>query len=345
MQSGDSWVVVGLDNGGTANNATVLDASGKFLVDELVETPSRVTEGPDVAVEALVEAIEDILRRDGPRPGPGPRGRAGHAGPGQRRRRHLVARARPTSPTRAGGASTSAARSRRGSACRWSTTTTATRPRSTPTTRYFGRRRSDRSSVSAIVGTGLGGGVIETGQVVKGAAGMAGELGHVHIPMDGLLGPDQPMPRCNCGFVGDVESVASLTGIERNLLPYWLTRFPGPRARRRRVAGEGGQAGARVRRAAATRWRSGSSSSRRWRSGRLFTIAANFTDPRRLLRRRRRGRGGTGVPRLVPGARCASTRRCARSRPRPPRFALVPDLDMAGARGAAIAALEKIHAR
>ena len=29
-----------------------------------------------------------------------------------------------------------------------------------------------------------------------------------------------------CG-VGDVESVASLTAITRNLLPYWLTRFPG----------------------------------------------------------------------------------------------------------------------
>ena len=35
-------VVVGLDNGGTTNNATVLDADGRFLVDHLVETPSRV---------------------------------------------------------------------------------------------------------------------------------------------------------------------------------------------------------------------------------------------------------------------------------------------------------------
>src|SRR5205085_2356455 len=31
-----SWVVVGLDNGGTCNNATVLDATGQFLVDHLV---------------------------------------------------------------------------------------------------------------------------------------------------------------------------------------------------------------------------------------------------------------------------------------------------------------------
>jgi hypothetical protein len=43
--------------------------------------------------------------------------------------------------------------------------------------------------------------------------------------MQGLLAEGQPLPTCNCGFVGDAESVASLTGIEKNLLPYWLTRF------------------------------------------------------------------------------------------------------------------------
>ena len=57
----DGWVVVGLDNGGTANNATVLDSSGRFLVDRLVEVPSRVKEGPEVAVDALVEAMEHVL--------------------------------------------------------------------------------------------------------------------------------------------------------------------------------------------------------------------------------------------------------------------------------------------
>jgi N-acetylglucosamine kinase-like BadF-type ATPase len=59
-------VVVGLDNGGTTNNATVLDAAtGKFLVDGLVETPSRVREGPAVAVGALAESFEHILQLTG----------------------------------------------------------------------------------------------------------------------------------------------------------------------------------------------------------------------------------------------------------------------------------------
>src|SRR5205809_541618 len=42
---------------------------------------------------------------------------------------------------------------------------------------HFGPDAARRSSVSLIVGTGLGGGVIEGGQVVRGAAGMAGEFG------------------------------------------------------------------------------------------------------------------------------------------------------------------------
>src|SRR3954470_7373736 len=39
-----AWVVVGIDNGGTANNATVLTPAGDFLVANLVEVPSRVNE-------------------------------------------------------------------------------------------------------------------------------------------------------------------------------------------------------------------------------------------------------------------------------------------------------------
>src|SRR3954447_7890460 len=61
MGAAEQWVVAGLDNGGTSNNATVLDASGRFLVDRLVEVPSCVREGPGPAVEALVMALDRVL--------------------------------------------------------------------------------------------------------------------------------------------------------------------------------------------------------------------------------------------------------------------------------------------
>jgi len=193
-----------------------------------------------------------------------------------------------------------------------------------------------RSSVSVIVGTGLGGGVIEAGQVVRGAAGMAGELGHIWIPMDGLLNPGQPVPVCNCGLSGDAESVASLTGIEKNLLPYWLTQFPGH---------ELGSAGSVAMAAKLVRGLAEAGDPLALRIfgqqavavGRLLTIAANFTDPDVYFL-------GGGVVEAAPHFRdwfLEEVREHTVLRDEQAQAAsivLVPDLDMAGARGSAIAA-------
>src|SRR4029077_14725887 len=55
------WVVIGLDNGGTTNNGTILDSSGRFLLDRMAEVPSEVREGPDKALRALVLSVEQVL--------------------------------------------------------------------------------------------------------------------------------------------------------------------------------------------------------------------------------------------------------------------------------------------
>ena len=63
-------MVAGLDTGGTTINATVLDAAGEFLIQEMAETPSCVREGPDKAVEALagalLVALSGLASRSGP---------------------------------------------------------------------------------------------------------------------------------------------------------------------------------------------------------------------------------------------------------------------------------------
>ena len=51
-------MVVGLDVGGTKTNATLLDSKGVFINNRMVETPSRVLEGPEAAIEAIAKAIE-----------------------------------------------------------------------------------------------------------------------------------------------------------------------------------------------------------------------------------------------------------------------------------------------
>jgi glucokinase len=60
LASGD-WVTIGIDNGGTANNGTVLGCDGNFLVTEMAELPSLVREGPDKAITALVDSFDKVL--------------------------------------------------------------------------------------------------------------------------------------------------------------------------------------------------------------------------------------------------------------------------------------------
>ncbi len=86
---------------------------------------------------------------------------------------------------------------------------------------------SSHTSITTVIGTGLGGGVIIEGNVLKGSVGFGGELGHVLIPYQSIAGIEGIKPACNCGRTGDLESVCSLTAIGRTLLPYFLPRYPG----------------------------------------------------------------------------------------------------------------------
>jgi glucokinase len=336
----ERWVVVGLDNGGTMNNATVLDPSGEFLVDRMVETPSRVKEGPEVAVEALAHSLENILELTGLQRG-GVRA-VGLDTPGPASADGVISSRGATNfsqPAWWGFDFRGALADRLGLPVVYNNDGNAAALYAHHV--HFGRDAPYRSSVSAIVGTGLGGGLIESGRIVRGAAGMAGELGHVHIPMEGLLEPGQPVPECNCGFSGDAESVASLTGIEKNLLPYWLTRFEGHELGQvaslnkaaklvRSYGEEGDPLALKVFEQQAIAL------------GRLFTIAANFTDPHAYFI-------GGGVVEAAPEFRewfLATVRANTRLREEQEQvatFALVPQLDMAGARGAALAALADIE--
>ncbi len=331
----DGAVVVGLDNGGTANNATVLTLGGRFLVDRLVEVPSRVKEGPAVAVEALVEAMDAVLEVTGIA-----RDRVRGVGldtPGPSSADGVISSLGATNFNGVewrGFDFRGALENRLGLPVVYNNDGNAAALYA-----HFSRYGADaayHSSVSAIVGTGLGGGVIESGAVVKGAAGMAGELGHVHIPMDGLLVEGQPVPECNCGFRGDAESVASLTGIEKNLLPFWLTRFPEhelhgvePARAAKLVRGYGEKGDPMALKIF---------EQQAMALGRLFTIAANFTDPGVYF-------VGGGVVEAAPEFRdwfLQTVRAHTKLRAEQERvaaFSLVPDLDMAGARGAAVAAM------
>ena len=333
-----SWVVVGLDNGGTCNNATVLDATGRFLVDRLVENPSLVTDGPEPAVEQLAEAFTNILTLTST---PLTLVRAvGLDTPGPASATGVISSKGSTNFNQTswhGFDIRGALEARIGLPVIYNNDANAAALYAHH--RHFGARAAETGSISAIVGTGLGGGVVESGRVISGAAGMAGELGHVQIPLHDVLEPDQPVPACNCGFEGDVESIASLTGIKKNLLPYWLATFP-----EHPLAAEPIDKAAKLLRgygekedplALAVFGQQAKA------IGKLFTIAANFTDPHAYFL-------GGGVVEATPGFRqwflntVREHTQLRREQVDAAAFALVADLDMAGARGAAVAALDTV---
>ena len=71
--------------------------------------------------------------------------------------------------------------------------------------RDFGAGEGSGDLVYLTISTGIGGAVISGGQPIVGPDGVAGELGHLTVDMDG--------PICGCGGIGHLEAVASGTGI------------------------------------------------------------------------------------------------------------------------------------
>ncbi len=71
----------------------------------------------------------------------------------------------------------------------------------------FGAGRGTRHSVYVTLGTGVGGGLVIDGKLVRGASGSAGEIGHITIQPDG--------PTCACGNRGCLEALVGTAAILR----------------------------------------------------------------------------------------------------------------------------------
>jgi predicted NBD/HSP70 family sugar kinase len=81
--------------------------------------------------------------------------------------------------------------------------------------------------ITTVIGPGLVGGIVIDGEVVKGRRGFGGELGHVRLPWHTIGGIDGLNPQCNCWRTGDLEPLCSLMAIEKSLLPHFLKKYSG----------------------------------------------------------------------------------------------------------------------
>ena len=220
-------LVAGIDLGGTAVNVTLLDHTGEFLIHDLFEHPARSVEGPAICLQQIIDGLQAAMTQVG-------------------RRKEEISAIGLDTP---GPATADGVLSKQGStnfihpdwagfdirgnleqlldipvhylndgnaAAVWGHNS------------IFGNQ-PEKTSVSAIIGTGLGGGIVHQGCVVAGSRGFGGELGHVLIPTALLceMIPELKSHRslCNCGRVGDLESLCSLTAIRKSLLPHFLQNY------------------------------------------------------------------------------------------------------------------------
>ena len=217
-------VIAGVDLGGTAINYTLLTGQEQFLIEGLCEHPAMSKEGPETCLRQIEEGLALAVKKAGLQLNdvvavgldtPGPASASGvlsargstnfvHAAWAGFDIREALARKLGLPVTYLNDGNAGAL---------WGHFT------------IFGGSGRE-SSVSAIVGTGLGGGVILDGNVLKGRSGFGGELGHVLIPYQSITGIEGLTPHCNCGRTGDLESLCSLTAIGKTFLPYFLPQYP-----------------------------------------------------------------------------------------------------------------------
>ena len=216
--------MAGVDLGGTAINYTLVDGDEKFLIEGLCEHPALSKQGPEVCLEQIATglkiatdlagiSLDDVVAIGLDTPGPSSaagrlsaRGSTNFVHPkwaGFDIREGLAHKlGKPVSYLNDANA-----------AALWGHYA------------IFGTD-SRKTSISDVVGTGNGGGIILDGNVVKGKNGFGGELGHVLIPYQSIAGIEGIQPHCNCGRIGDLESLCSLTAIETTLLPFFLRSNP-----------------------------------------------------------------------------------------------------------------------
>jgi N-acetylglucosamine kinase len=68
-----------------------------------------------------------------------------------------------------------------------------------------------------ILGTGVGGGLVVDGKIVRGAGGFAGEWGHGPVLPAWIGDPPRraPLFKCGCGLTGCVDTVGGARGLQR----------------------------------------------------------------------------------------------------------------------------------
>lgn len=186
-------LAVALDLGGTKIRGALVDEAGAILARQVSRTPAR--EGADAVVAALAQVSRDVAAAAGTRPVVG----IGLSAPGPLDAEKGIALA---TPTIAGFTDFPLARNL-GAAAGLPVALENDGIAAAIGEWRFGAGRGKSHMVYVTVSTGIGGGAVVDGHVLRGRKGMATHIGHMTVMQGGEL--------CVCGNHGCFEAYASGT--------------------------------------------------------------------------------------------------------------------------------------
>jgi glucokinase len=184
-----------LDLGGTNLRAAAIDRTGKLL--DKVSGSTNFSEGRDAVLGDIVAAIQTMQERFGTEGLAG----IGVGVPGFIRMKEGVLAYSPNLPYLENFPIRDEIRRRLGAPMILENDANA----AALGEKWMGAGRDVDDLVLLTLGTGIGGGIISGGRVLRGFVGMAGELGHITVIPNG-----NP---CGCGNQGCLEKAASATAV------------------------------------------------------------------------------------------------------------------------------------
>ena len=187
-------LTVGVDIGGTKVVAGVVTRQGSLLERVRAETPDR-SQTPDVVERVIVALVSDLMSRyDVHAVGIGAAGFVDATGSSVRFSPHLSWRDEPLQAAVSARLHLPVVVENDANAAAWAEW-------------RFGAGRGESHLVCVTLGTGIGGGLLIDGRLIRGCFGMAGEFGHMQVVPGGH--------HCECGNRGCWEQYASGNALVR----------------------------------------------------------------------------------------------------------------------------------
>jgi glucokinase len=194
-----SEVIIGVDLGGTNVKTAIVSTERKVLAKD--SRPTNAEGGPEAVMHVMEQSIRELLATEGV-----PMNKvlaAGFGAPGPMNWQTGVVYSPPNLPGWKNVPLASAMEKRLGIPCYVDNDANV----ACFGEYWLGAGQGAENMAVLTLGTGVGGGIVVFGQLLRGIDGTAAELGHLKVQRDGRM--------CGCGSRGCLEAYASVTGMVR----------------------------------------------------------------------------------------------------------------------------------